>query len=130
MTSRHAGPDDNHPGLIAGTAALIKNGVGLLLSRVELAAIELGELRDNLARLLMIAAFGLVILLFAVGSWTALIVVLAWDALGWKILFLIAMLYSAGAIALLAYARGMIARKVLTLPASMAELRKDRDALF
>lgn len=130
MTSRNAGPDDNHPGLIAGTAALIKNSIGLLLSRVELAAIELGELRDNLTRLMIIAALGIAILLFALGSWTALIVVLAWDALGWKILFLVAMLYSAGAIALLAYARGMIKRKVLALPATMAELRKDRDALL
>lgn len=130
MTFRHAGPDDNHPGLIAGTAALIKNSVGLVLSRVELAAIELGELRDNLARLLMIAALGIVILLFALGSWTALIVVLAWEALGWKILFLVAVLYSAGAVALLAYARVIVARKVLALPATMAELRKDRDALL
>lgn len=130
MTSRHAGPDDHHPGLIAGTAALIKNSIGLLLSRVELAAIELGELRDNLARLLMIAALGIVILLFAVGSWTALIVALAWETLGWKILLLVALLYSAGAVALLVYVRGMITRKVLALPASMAELRKDRDALF
>jgi uncharacterized membrane protein YqjE len=130
MASRHGGPDDAPPGLIAGIAALVKNSVGLLLSRVELAAIELGELRGNLARLLMIAALGIVILLFAVGSWTALIVVLAWDALGWKILFLVAMLYSAGAVALLAYARVMVARKVLALPATMAELRKDRDALL
>ena len=130
MTSRHAGPDENHPGLITGATDLIKNCVGLLLSRVELAAIEVGELRDNLAKLMIIAALGIVVLLFALGSWTALIVALAWEALGWKILFLVAMLYSAGAIALLAYARGMIARKVLALPATMAELRKDRDALL
>lgn len=117
------------PGLIAGLGGLAKNMFGLLVSRIELAALELGEMRDNLARLLLIGALGIVALLFALGCWTALVVVLAWETMGWKILLVVAVLYTLAALGILLYARAMLAQDKLAMPATMAELRKDRDAL-
>ena len=48
----------------------------------------------------------------------------------WKILLLMAALYSLLALALLFQLRSLLTRDKLSLPATMAELRKDRDALL
>ncbi|MGH8807188.1 MAG: phage holin family protein [Noviherbaspirillum sp.] len=121
---------DGSPRLIAGLAGIAKNAFGLLVSRIELAALELGEVRDHLARLLLVGALGVVALLFALGCWTALVVVLAWDTLGWKILLLVASVYTLLAIGILLYARAMLGQGKLSMPATMTELRNDRDALL
>lgn len=121
---------DPEPGLVAGITGVAKTALALFHNRLELAALEAGEVRDNLLRMVLIGAAGLVLLLFALGFWTALIVVLAWDAMGWKILLLMAALYSLLALALLFQLRSLLTRDKLSLPATMAELRKDRDALL
>lgn len=118
------------PGLIAGLAGIAKNLLGLVMNRIELAALELGEVRDNIAKLLLVGALGVVAVCFALGCWTALLVVLTWDALGWKILLLVAAFYSVLAVGILMYARSMLTQDKLSLTATMAELRKDRDALL
>ncbi|GAB3542835.1 hypothetical protein GCM10027343_15430 [Noviherbaspirillum agri] len=118
------------PGLIAGLAGVAKNLLGLVMNRIELAALELGEVRDNAAKLLLIGALGVVAVCFALGCWTVLLVVLTWEALGWKILLLVAAFYSVLAIGILLYARSMLTQDKLSLTATMAELRKDRDALL
>lgn len=118
------------PGLTAGLAAFLGKLSALLACRIELAALELGELRDTLVRLLLLAALGMLVVLLALGCWSALVVVLAWDALGWKILLLVALAWSLAALLLLRQARALLAGGSLALPATMAELRKDRDALL
>lgn len=127
---RQAARDDEAPGLVAGMAGIARSLFGLLTSRLELAALELGEVRDQIARLLLVGALAVLAACFAVGCWTALVVVLAWDALGWKILLLVAAGYSLLALGLLRYVRTMLAQGRLSMPATMAELRKDRDALL
>lgn len=119
-----------NPGLVAGLGGLARSLFALLVSRIELAALELGEVRDNLARFLLVGALGVIALWFAVACWTAVVIVLAWDAMGWKILALVAAVYSVLAIAILRHARGMVAGNRLSMPATMAELRSDRDALL
>jgi uncharacterized membrane protein YqjE len=118
------------PGLVAGLAGIAKNMFGLLVSRIELAALELGEIRANLARLLLISALGVIAVWFAFAYWTALIVVLAWDAWGWKILLLIAAAFTLLAAGVFWYARSLLRQDKLSMPATMAELRNDRDALL
>jgi uncharacterized membrane protein YqjE len=118
------------PGLVAGLGGLARSLFALLVSRIELAALELGEVRDNLARFLLVGALGVIALWFAVACWTAVVVVLAWDAMGWKILALVAAAYSVLAIAILRHARRMVVGNRLSMPATMAELRSDRDALL
>jgi uncharacterized membrane protein YqjE len=121
---------DESPGVIAGLAGIAKNMFGLLVSRIELAALEVGQVRTNLAKLVLIAALGIVAIWFAVAYWTALIVVLAWETWGWKVLLLIAALFTLIAAGIFLYARSMLSRDKLSMPATLAELRKDRDALL
>lgn len=128
----HRQPDDSDagPGLIAGLAGISKNMFGLLVSRIELAALELGEIRTTVLKLLAVFALGIVAAWFAVACWTALIVVLAWDSWGWKILLLIAAVFSVLTVAIFLYARSLVGGDKLSMPTTMAELRNDRDALL
>lgn len=129
MDQRNAGVQDR-PGLVAGVAGIARNAFGLLVSRIELAALELGDVRDNLARMLFIGALGIVAILFALGAWTTLVIILAWEAMGWKILLLVAIVYTLLAVGILRHARAYLEQDKLSLNATMAELRKDRDALL
>lgn len=118
------------PGLIAGLSAIVRNALGLVLSRLELAALEAGEIRNHLARMLLVGAIGLIVVWFALACWTAVVVVLAWESWGWKILLLMALLFTVIAAGLFLYVRALFASDKLSMPATMAELRKDRDALL
>jgi len=127
-----AGPADNStpPGLIASLGALTRNAFGLILTRVELAAVELAEVRNHLLRLVAVFALALMACWFAVAYGTATIVYLAWDALGWKILPIMAAVFGFVTLALVWYALAMIKQGKLSLPATMAELKSDRDMLL
>jgi uncharacterized membrane protein YqjE len=127
---RQEEPESAPPGLIAALAGIAKNAFALLVNRIELAALELGEVRDNLARFLFVGAVGIIAVLFALGCWTALVVVLAWEAMGWKILLFVAAFYTLLAFFVLRHARTMLAGDALSMPATLAELRNDRDTLL
>jgi uncharacterized membrane protein YqjE len=116
--------------LLGGLAAMAKNLLGLLLCRLELAAIELAELRIALLKLAVMLALGVVTAAFALACWTGLIVVLAWDSLGSKILAIVAAVFTLATLAIVWYARSMVMQGKLSLPITMAELRNDRDALL
>lgn len=122
--------DVARPGLIAGLGGIAKNMFALLVCRIELAAVELGEVRNNLARFLLVGALGVLALWLGAICWTALLVVLTWEALGWKILLLVAAFYTLLGGAILRSARTMLDQDKLSMPATMAELRNDRDALL
>ncbi|GAA4020146.1 phage holin family protein [Actimicrobium antarcticum] len=117
-------------GLIIGLAGMARNFFSLLLCRIELAAIELAEVRSNLLKLMAVAVVGAIAAFFALVFWTGLLVALTWDALGWKILLIIAAAFTAVAIGVLIYAQSMLKNGQLSLPATLAELRNDRDALL
>ena len=121
---------DSAPRLVTGLAGLAKNLFGLLLNRVELAGLELSEVRANFLKLALVFAFGIILVWFAVAYWTALIVVLAWDAMGWKILAIIGAVFTGLAAWVFSYARAMVDDGKLSMPATMSELRNDRDALL
>lgn len=118
------------PGLIASLAGVAKNGVGLLVTRLELAALELSEVRNNAVQLIVAFALAVLAGMFAVAYASVTVVYLAWDALGWKILLIMAGLFLVLAAGLAAYARGLLKQNKLSLPATMAELRADRDMLL
>jgi len=123
-------PQSARPGLIGGLADLARNMFGLLTSRIELAAVELAEIRTNLLKMAVLFALGVIIAFFAIGYWTALVVYLSWDALGWKILLILAALCTVIAVGILFYIQGLIQRGGLSMPATMQELRNDQDALL
>lgn len=130
MTDKpQAGPHAS-AGLIASLFGLAKNSLGLVISRLELAALEIAEIGPNLLKLILLFALALTAGWFAIAYWSVLIVLLAWDTWGWKILLLMALFFTVLAAALAWYAMALLKQGKLSLPATMAELRKDRDALL
>jgi len=118
------------PGLIGSFAGLARNGFGLLLSRLELATIELSEVRNHVLQLVVVFALAMVAGLFAIAYASVLVVFLAWDSLGWKILAIMTGVFIVMALGMVLYARNMIRQGKLTMPATMAELKADRDMLM
>ncbi|MET3119547.1 putative membrane protein YqjE [Undibacterium sp. GrIS 1.8] len=117
-------------GLMAGLAGVAKNGFGLLLSRLELAALELSELRNHALKIALVFALAILAIWFALAYGTALVVYLSWDALGWKILLIMSLVFVAIAVGLLLYLLSMVRHGKLSLPVTMAELKSDRDMLL
>jgi len=118
------------PGLLASLAAVGRNAVGLLLSRLELAALELSEVRNHLLALVGVFALAVMAGWFALAYLSVTIAYLAWDSIGWKILPLLAGVFGVLAIGLLLYARSVVRSGKLSMPATMAELKSDRDMLM
>ena len=116
--------------MIASIAGLARNAVGLMLSRLELASIELSEVRNHVLQLVVIFALAMVAGMFAIAYGSVLVVFLAWDSLGWKILLIMTAVFVLLAVGLVMYARAMLRQGKLSLPATMAELKADRDMLI
>jgi uncharacterized membrane protein YqjE len=130
MTDQQTPPGNARPGLIAGVAGIAKNAYGLLLSRIELAALEVSEVRTNLLKLLAVSALGILVAWFAIAYWTVLIVALTWDSMGWRILLILAVAFTLLGVGLFLYVQSILKGGKLSMPATMAELRNDRDALL
>ena len=118
------------PGLIGSLAGVAKNSLRLVLSRVELAAVELSEVRDHIVQLSVLFALAILAAWFAIAFGTATLVFLVWETLGWKILLILAVVFVVVAIALVMSVMKMIRSGKLALPATMAELKADRDMLL
>ena len=111
----------------AGTA--ISSLLKLIGVRLSMAVLELGAARNALFRVLLLAALAVLAAAFALLSVSAMIVALAWDALGWRILLVLFVAYLSLAIAMLWKARDIIVSGQIGLPMTLAELQKDREAL-
>jgi len=118
------------PGLMGGISGLAKNLFGLIVSRVELAALELSEVRKHAVELLAVFAGAVLAVWFALAYGTATIVALAWDAMGWKILLVLFLVFLVITAVLVMRGVAMLKQGKLALPETMNELRNDRDALL
>ncbi|MFC5511329.1 phage holin family protein [Massilia jejuensis] len=118
------------PGLMGGISGLAKNLFGLVVSRVELAALEMSEVRNHAIELLAIFAGAVLAVWFALAYGTATIVMLAWDSWGWKILLVMFLVFLAVTAALVMKGLAMLKQGKLAFPETMNELRNDRDALL
>lgn len=118
------------PGLIASLGLVVRNAIGLLLNRLELAALELAEVRDHLLKLVLVFALAVVLGGFALIYASVTVVYLAWAVIGWVILPIITGVFLLIAIGLVLYARAVLRSGKLSLPATMAELKSDRDMLL
>lgn len=118
------------PGLMGGISSLAKNLFGLIVSRFELAALELTEVRNHAIELIAIFAMAALATWFALAYGTATIVMLAWDALGWKILLIMFIVFLVITGALVAKGLAMLKQGKLSFPETMKELRNDRDMLM
>ncbi len=126
--NKSAGTDGS--GLIGSLAGVARNTFGLVLSRLELAALELSEVRNHVLQLFVVFTLAVVAALFAIAYASVLVVFLSWDALGWKILLIMMLGFLALAAGLGLYARALFRQDKLSLPATMAELKDDRDMLL
>lgn len=118
------------PGLLGGVSGLAKNLFGLIVTRVELAALELAEVRNHVLQLLVLFSCAVLAVWFALAFGAATIVALAWDALGWKILLLMFVVFLVLTLILVLRALSLIKQGKLAFPETMNELRNDRDALL
>ncbi|MDB5747642.1 MAG: hypothetical protein JWP72_2490 [Massilia sp.] len=118
------------PGLMGGISGLAKNLFGLIVSRVELAALELSQVRNHVIELLGLFAGAILAMWFAIAYGTATIVMLAWESWGWKILLVMFLVFVAIAAVLVMKGLAMLKQGKLAFPETMNELRHDRDALL
>jgi uncharacterized membrane protein YqjE len=130
MEPKHAQTHAPAPGLIAGMLGIARNFLGLIANRIELASLELSEIGANLIKFLVLFTMAAIALWFALAFWTALLIFLAWDSWGWKILAVLGSVFTIVTIGLGWYACQVVRQGKLSLPMTMAELRKDRDALL
>nr|WP_315260011.1 phage holin family protein [uncultured Duganella sp.] len=117
------------PGLIASLGLVTRNAISLLLNRLELAALELAQVRNHLLQLVVVFALAVLLGGFALIYASVTIVYLAWAAIGWIILPVITVVFLLFAVGLIWYARSMLRGGKLSMPATMAELKSDRDML-
>lgn len=118
------------PGLMGGLTGLAKNLFGLLVSRVELAAVELSEVRNHALELVAIFAGAVLAVWFALAYGTATIVALAWESMGWKILLLMFGVFAVATAILVYKGLAMLKQGKLAFPETMKELKHDRDMLL
>ena len=118
------------PGLMGGITGLAKNLFGLVVSRVELAALELSEVRNHVIELVAIFALAALATWFALAYGTATIVALAWEEMGWKILLVMFVVFAVLTLILVMKGLSLLKQGKLAFPETMKELRNDRDMLM
>jgi uncharacterized membrane protein YqjE len=117
-------------GLASNAAALISGLFKLIGVRFSMAVMELADARDAMLRVLLLGALAVLAMAFALLGLSALIVALAWDALGWRILLILFLAYVLLALGMLWKARSIIASGQIGFPMTLAELQKDHAALL
>lgn len=119
----------HNPGLMAGISSLMKSLFGLVVSRVELAALELSEVRNHVIELVALFGAAVLAIWFAIAYGTATVVALAWDEMGWKILLILFVVFLVITGILVAKGLALLKQDKLSFPATMKELKNDRDML-
>ena len=117
-------------GLIAGLVGVARNGLGLLLSRLELAALELSEVRNQFLKIAVIFSLSIVAIWFSVAYATVTIVALAWESWGWKILLVLTSGFAIISAGFVWYLVVLLKQEKLALTSTMRELKADRDILL
>ena len=117
-------------GLASSVGTMITSVLKLVGVRLSMAVMELADARDAVLRVLLLGALAVLAAAFALLSLSAMIIALAWDAMGWRILLILFLAYLLLAIGMLWKARSIIASGQIGLPTTLAELEKDRAALL
>ena len=120
----------HNPGVIGGISSLFKNLFGLAVSRVELAALELTEVRNHVIELLAIFAAAVLAVWFAIAFGAMTIVALAWESMGWTILLIMFAVFALITAVLIGKGLALLKQNKLAFPATMKELKNDREMLL
>ena len=117
-------------GLVSNAYAILQAIIKLVGVRVSLVLMEFSDARDTFFRVLLLGTLALLGLVFALLSISGMIVVLAWETLGWRIFLILFIGYFLITMVLLWRARSIIASGKIGLPVTLSELKKDRLGLF
>lgn len=120
----------HNPGVISGISSLFKSLFGLAVSRVELAALELSEIRNHVIELLAIFAAAVLAVWFAIAFGAMTVVALAWDSMGWTILLIMFAVFALITAVLVTKGVALLKQNKLAFPATMKELKNDREMLL
>jgi len=120
----------HNPGVISGISSLFKSLFGLAVSRVELAALELSEIRNHVIELLAIFAAAVLAVWFAIAFGAMTVVALAWDSMGWTILLIMFAVFALITAVLVTKGLALLKQNKLAFPATMKELKNDREMLM
>lgn len=118
------------PGLKESITALFRSLSGLMVSRLELAKLEMSEVRKHVMEIAVLFGAAIFTVWFTIAYGTLTIVALAWEEMGWTILLLMFVVFAVITAILVGKAMSLIKHSKLSLPATMRELKNDRDALF
>ena len=80
-------------GLASNVGTMITSVLKLIGVRLSMAVMELADARDAVLRVLLLGALAVLAAAFALLSLSAMIVALAWDAMGWRILLILSLAY-------------------------------------
>ena len=119
-----------HGGLASNAAAILDGVQKLLGVRFSMAIMEFADARAAFFQVLLLGAGALLASTFALLIISGMIVVLAWEALGWRIFLILFFAYLLLTIYLLWIVRNIIASGKIGLPLTLAELKKDRVVIF
>lgn len=120
----------HNPGVISGVSSLFKSLFGLAVSRVELAALELSEIRNHVIELLAIFAAAVLAVWFAIAFGAMTVVALAWESMGWTILLIMFAVFALITAVLVTKGLALLKQNKLAFPATMKELKNDREMLL
>jgi len=119
----------NQQGLFASTKGLLGTGVTLIHNRLELLGVELAEERVRLVSLLAYGGAAFLCLSAGLVFLAIFLTVLLWDSNRLLALGVFSALFIGAGIASLMLAMSLARGGSKLFSASLAELRKDRDAL-
>ena len=116
-------------GILQSLRRLASTALALVITRGELAAVELAEARGQIARWTLAGLLGAVLLLAALVTISLLVAAVFWESYRWQAIGALALAYAfAGAWLVLKVMREVRAAPPL-LSATLAELARDRAAL-
>lgn len=123
--------DDGGPprGIVQSLRQLAATALALVVTRGELAAVELAEARDRIAGWALAALLGGVLVLAALLTVSLLVAAVFWDSYRWQAIGLLALSYGVAGAWLIARVRREVNAAPPLLSATLAELARDRAAL-
>ena len=117
------------PGLAASLRRLVVDIAALLATRAELASLELQQTRERVLRWTAMIAVAAILLLAALVTLAVWVAAIFWDGpRGWALGLLTGAYVVAGFVLVVTVLRGMRSSPAM-FAQTLAELRKDRDAL-
>lgn len=119
----------NQPGLFASTKGLLGTGVTLIHNRLELLGVELAEERVRLVSMLAYGGAAFLCISAGLVFLAIFLTVLLWDSNRLLALGVFSALFISAGVASLMLAMSLARGGSKLFSASLAELRKDREAL-